>query len=543
MQKTCKSCTHPFEIPQEDLDFYKRISPTFAGKTFQVPPPNLCPPCRQQLRMSFRNERKLYSRPSSLSDKTIVATHAPDKPWPVYDQEEWWSDSWNELEYSQDFDFNKTLAEQFQELYTKVPHISLVNTNTENSYYTNFALNQKNCYLIFGAGDNEDCLYGKYVVSCKDCTDILSTVNCELCYESIGSEKCYNCRYLKNCRACNDCTMIEDCTGCKNCIACFGLRFKEHCYLNKQYSPEEFKRIAENYAQLTHEKIIELKTQLTNLKKDLPHIWAHIYASEDCSGDLVSHCKNTKHSFNATNCEDCKYLAFTPNTQNSHDCTYNAPIGPEYSYNMNSTAQLKDCMCNFLVWYGNDIRYSIECHHSSNLFACTGMRHKQYCILNKQYSKEDYEILVARIIEHMITTGEWGEYHNKSTSPYAYNETIAQEYFPLTREEALKKGWTWKDEPPQEPQPQNPQQGTLVCKKSNRQFRLTPQEVIFYKRMGLPTPDLHHDERHDARMSEFNPLNLWTRQCSKCQAKIETNYSPNRPETIYCEKCYLAEVY
>ncbi|MBT3864656.1 hypothetical protein HOF67_01345 [Candidatus Peregrinibacteria bacterium] len=359
----------------------------------------------------------------------------------------------------------------------------------------------------------------------------------------MGCEKCYNCRYPKYCRACNDCTMIQDCVGCQNCIACFGLRFKEHCFLNKQYSPEEFKKIENDYRELTHEKIASLKTKLKELQKDLPHIWTHVYASENCTGDILSHSKNTHHAFNATNCEDCKYMYFTPNTLHSHDCTYNAPQGPEFSYNMISTTLLKDCMCNFLVWTGNDIRYCIECHSSSNLFACTGMRHKHHCILNKQYSPEEYEKLCARIVEHMIHTGEWGEFFDKSASPYAYNETIAYEYFPLTREEALEKGWSWQDEPPQEPKPQNPQPGTIICEKSDRPFKLIPQEIQFYKRMGLPLPKLHHDERHHIRMREFNPLNLWTQQCSKCHTEIQTNYSPDRPETIYCEKCYLAEVY
>ena len=30
-------------------------------------------------------------------------------------------------------------------------------------------------------------------------------------------------------------------------------------------------------------------------------------------------------------------------------------------------------------------------------------------------------------------------------SPFGYNETIAQDYFPLTREEALAKGFNWSD--------------------------------------------------------------------------------------------------
>jgi len=33
-------------------------------------------------------------------------------------------------------------------------------------------------------------------------------------------------------------------------------------------------------------------------------------------------------------------------------------------------------------------------------------------------------------------------------SPFCYNETIAQEYFPLTKEQAIKQGYKWKDKEP-----------------------------------------------------------------------------------------------
>ena len=34
-------------------------------------------------------------------------------------------------------------------------------------------------------------------------------------------------------------------------------------------------------------------------------------------------------------------------------------------------------------------------------FGCVGFKHKQYCILNKQYTKEEYEKLVQKIIKQM----------------------------------------------------------------------------------------------------------------------------------------------
>src|SRR3989344_2458468 len=78
----------------------------------------------------------------------------------------------------------------------------------------------------------------------------------------------------------------------------------------------------------------------------------------------------------------------------------------------------------------------------------------QYCILNKQYTKEEYEALVPRVIEHMNNMPytdqqgriyKYGEFFPPEFSPFAYNETIAQEYFPLAKAEALERGYRWKE--------------------------------------------------------------------------------------------------
>ena len=68
-------------------------------------------------------------------------------------------------------------------------------------------------------------------------------------------------------------------------------------------------------------------------------------------------------------------------------------------------------------------------------------------------------------------------------------------------------------------------------------------ELAFYRKMQLPMPHFHPDERHDRRMALRNPRKLWDRTCEKCRAAIETTYSPERPEIVYCESCYLKEVY
>jgi hypothetical protein len=184
----------------------------------------------------------------------------------------------------------------------------------------------------------------------------------------------------------------------------------------------------------------------------------------------------------------------------------------------------------------------------------------RYCILNKQYSKEAYETLMPRIIAHMQKTGEWGEFFPASCRPFAYNESLAQVYFPLSREEVLKRGWKWHEEPLEplrvsriikgkdlpdtiDDIPDDILNWAIECDVTGKPFRIIRQELEFYRSMRLPVPRLHPDERHRRRMALRNPRKLWNRTCGKCQGPIMTSYAPERPEIVYCEKCYLASVY
>ena len=85
----------------------------------------------------------------------------------------------------------------------------------------------------------------------------------------------------------------------------------------------------------------------------------------------------------------------------------------------------------------------------------------------------------------------------------------------------------------------------IECAKSGKAFKITPFELQFYRRMNIPIPHCHPDERYKERLSLRNPMILHKRQCMKegCTNSFETTYAPDRPEIIYCDGCYKKEVY
>jgi len=204
--------------------------------------------------------------------------------------------------------------------------------------------------------------------------------------------------------------------------------------------------------------------------------------------------------------------------------------------------------------YCVNVYYCDLTNNSKNLFGCIALNHKEYCILNKQYTKKEYEDLVPRIIVHMQKTGEWGQFFPLSICPFGYNETVAQEYMPLTRKDVESRGWRWAEEQKAEKEYMGPKvevpdriddttddlcEKILICELSGKPYKIIPQEFKFYKKLGIPVPKRSPLQRHKDRNVLRNPRTLWKRTCSKCRKGVQTSYDPKRPEKIYCEKCYL----
>ncbi len=139
----------------------------------------------------------------------------------------------------------------------------------------------------------------------------------------------------------------------------------------------------------------------------------------------------------------------------------------------------------------------------------------------------------------MKKTEEYGEFFPIKICPFGYNETLAMDAFPLTKEEAKKKGFKWHD-PPAPKLSDDTNVTTCSCEKN---FKIIAQEIAFYKKLKIPTPEKCPLCRHNTRMAKRQPLKLWDRECAKCNTSVKSNYQPSRPEIIYCEACYLKDVY
>ena len=109
-------------------------------------------------------------------------------------------------------------------------------------------------------------------------------------------------------------------------------------------------------------------------------------------------------------------------------------------YSTNSSKLIINCRQNVY-----DLTYCESCFPQvKDCFGCISLRNSEYCILNKQYSKEEYDKLVSEIIQKMINDQEWGEFFPVSLSPFHYNKTLANDYFQKDKSDVEKYGMSWQ---------------------------------------------------------------------------------------------------
>ncbi len=560
MQHVCGQCSGAFDVSDADMTMLLKVAPTFGGKIFGIPPPTLCPDCRQQRRLEFRNERSLYRRTCDLCKKSIIAIYPADSVFTVYCPDCWWSDRWDSKEFGRDIDFSRPIFPQIRSLQEVVPRISLNVVNNENSEFVNLSGYNKNCYLIHAGEYNEDCLYGTQVIKSIGCMDTLDCLESQYCYEVTNIEKSHSLSFSRDCSNCSESAFLSDCRGCSQCLFCSNLRNKRHYVRNKQVTPEAYAIELNNISQALNEgKREQLFREFLEMHERSLHRAALIINCENASGDFLKNSRNVRHCFDLSYGEDCAYIYTGFHVKDLMDVchTTDAELGYEgisLGYGSYHT------LFTHGSWSGKRLILCDTVQTGSDLCCCVSMKPASFCILNKQHTKEEYETLVPKLIEHMRNTGEWGEFFPSTCAPFAYNESTALDYFPLAKEEVLKKGWRWREQRDEMPEvsrvipasklphsindiPDDILDWAIECEETKRPFRIVKKELEFYREHDLPVAHLHPDERHRRRMKLRNPRKLWERSCNNCRKHIITSYAPDRPERIVCEECYLKEVY
>ncbi|MDO8574523.1 MAG: hypothetical protein Q7R86_02760 [bacterium] len=561
--RQCQNCHGSFIIESEDFQFYEKI---------QVPPPTFCPKCRLQRRLAFFNLTNLYKRKCDLCQQEKISMYPPDSPYTVYCPQCWWSDKWDPTDYGVDYDFSRPFFDQYKELWQKVPSIGLsIDTpSAQTSPHTNHAGHLKNDYLLFHADYAEDSAYGFFHLHTKSVFDSSAVMSSELCYDMMNVFKSNHCIGGRNQVVESlDCAFVRDAQGCQSCFGSANIRNQKYQFFNQQLTKDQYQEKIKEYDLGSYQSYQKVKKDAENHWKKFPPKPSYEEFNVNSTGNYIFQSKNAKECYEVTGAEDSKFLLLVsdPPIKDCYDIFSwgsNLTIAYEGSNVGENASNLK--FCNEAGLGQNGAEYCKLSNGGSNHFGCVSFKKGEYIIFNKKYSKEEYFKLRQKIKKHMDempyvdkkdNVYKYGEFFPIELSPFAYNETFANNFFPLIKEEIIKNGYAWRDEEKREHTttiqsknlpdhikdvPENILNEIIGCSTCSRGYRITEMELNFLKKMNLPIPR----ECPFCRIKE--KINRWVknmqsveRLCNKCSTSFKTPFTKEEYPLIYCKNCYLKE--
>ncbi len=547
ISKICQHCSQNFTISEGELTLYKKVG---------IELPDLCFFCRVKLHLSFWMYGKFRKGKSDLSGDSIITVLPEKNRYPIYTLNEWHSDKWDAMDYAMDYDASRPFFEQLQELQEKVPHPHQNGTNNTKCDWCDDVWNSKNCYLSRSLEECEELFYSYRNVRVKNSIDITICFNCEKSYDISDCHHSYKLFYSRHSRDCIDSYFLLDCRNCQNCFMSWNLRNKQYCIENVQYTKEAYEERLKSFNLGSHESIQTFKKRFEQLaQNEVVHRENFNLKAYNSSGNYLLDVKD---------CHNCNTIN---DSEDLHNCVrgmkHKSTIDANGSWYIELVGNCLSCLNAYALKYSawSSSRYSeyldlcIECEYC---FGCVGLKKKKYCILNKQYSKEEYETLKEKIIADMKKRVEYGQFLPYSMSAGPFNFSTSYLYFPETeKEDILKHGGYWEDvneshikgmptsELPDDIKdvPDEIVTQALICPETGWRFNIAQNELNFYRENNIPLPRLHFDVRTKKALKYLTVLRAYPCKCFYCKKDIMAYYPGEWGyKKIACEECYKQNI-
>ena len=348
------------------------------------------------------------------------------------------------LQYGIDYDENTSFFKQFSKLYRTIPQPRILHyRENHNADFANYSLWSKNIYLSFTVINN--CENVVYSFSIKNnSTNILNSMmvrdNSENIYMSVGITQSFSILYSKFIHNSSYIRFSTNLIWCNNCMFCNDLENQSYCIRNQQYTKEQY-TIEKN-------KILQQKEHFQK-RFDALDQYGSNQTSTNCQGNYILQSNDVTNWYCVYQIEhgrNCLLVWWEELWEHTFDCAITTPPHDHLYGVLWSWTNLFHTYNSFNVSTGENIYYSTALQDCSYCFWCIWLRNKQYCILNQQYTKEEWYATINSIFLSMEKEGTFGKFFPSSLNPYYFNDTIASLIEDFTREEAETAWYLRRDE-------------------------------------------------------------------------------------------------
>src|SRR3989344_4358220 len=408
--KVCTDCNKEFTIDFGDLVLYEKVG---------LKIPQQCFFCRLKQYFPFWMFWKFRKGTSDLSGESFITILPLNPRYPVYKSHEWWSDKWDPMTFGQDYDSSRSFFDQLKELQEKIPRPHQTGENNTNCDWCDDVWESKNCYLCRSLLKCENSSYIYRTIGTKDSFDITYSFNLQDSYDCLFCHDSFNLNFSENSRDSIESYFLFDCRNCQNCFMCWNLRNKKYCIRNTQYSKDDYENEIKKIKFDSYKNIENLKREFGKiLQNEAVHRENFNLRTTTSTGNYLTDCDKCVNCFSWEKSQNCRNHIRGTDSKDSIDQTFSW----QNEVSGNNSGVFGGFQIKHSSWYdGRYSEYLDNCVEVEYCFGCVGLRKKKFCILNKQYTKEEYEKLRAQIVKDMQKGGEYGKFSPYSLGLCDYN--------------------------------------------------------------------------------------------------------------------------
>lgn len=530
----CSTSAETFVFSEVEQQLYEK---------FDLALPDKSPIERWRLLLSFRNSHKYFWRKCSQTNEKIYSMYAPSSPFKVVSIDCWMDRSSEVFTYQLEVDRRQPFLTQLQELWHYIPRPATSLRNIVLSLADQARGSGESSYLVFDSSRVTACLYGLSLRNCQRCMDCYFVDSCSDCYECVDCVDSKGLFFSEHCGGCHDSFFLSNCRNCSDCMFCANLVDAKFCIFNKFVGEEKFRQFVKEQSLDSVVHLEQAKNSFQDFIKDNPIPSRFETDCQDCTGNYLHNCNTVRNGYELRNCRNvvnCYGLS------DAESCVDGLGFGEGLSdsalfvdvgINSSFVFQSVECWNNV-----HHLRYCSHCEDSSNLFGCVGLRGKEYCILNKQYTKEDYFTTVDAIVRMMRAKRKWGKPLAPLFSGFAYNHSLAGELFPLSQAQATLMGYHWDERSDGIKPSQLLTLGDInspiafadlpdslsgatsldevynsiyLCEMTGRPFRIVKEEAQLLHAMHIAPPTRCFEQRHTERLKKLSLGRLYRRKDSE----------------------------
>jgi hypothetical protein len=548
-ERTCKASGKQWQMNGAEIELYKR---------YNIPSSPYSPDARQKLHGAFYTAFSWWWHADKETGEKLITHIHPHTGFTVMKDENWYKKDM--VEYGQDIDSEKKVIDQMYELALSVPLSAHKNFEKPVNSISRASFGDENSVFTV-ATHSKRCCYTENVIDAEDTVEAVFSNKIRSSYNVVHSHRIFDCRYVRECFDCMSSWFIFDCRDCEFCFGAWNKRHKKYLWFNEQLTKEEWeKRFAE--VDTSSHKVLDqhLNKFVNTLRNDA--VWPNSFMTK---------CQNSTGDY-IISCVDCDQCFGCEGSQNEHrtiwdngKSEYNAYcLSPGSSYCYNSSVVINCSRSHYCHFVSNsqNMEYCEECQECENCFGCFGLRHKKFCIFNKEYSEDEYWEKLDQIKCAMLEQGDYGNFfHGKfaHTPCDLTNGMTIYEDFSEQEKQELKildfahelddayGDWSGREFSGIEAIPDSSQDVdesfkklAFKCPETGRPFTYNQLELDLCKKMKVPLPKKHFIPRVMDLWFELNMNTYESGACQNCQADVV--YSKNRlypNKKIYCQDCYL----